>query len=53
MPHDHGSHLSSSGHPYRKDQDKPLTYWQNMEIAVREILIQKGIVSNSGDTSNN
>ena len=47
MPHDHGSHLSSSGHPYRKDQDKPLTYWQNMEIAVREILIQKGIVSNS------
>jgi nitrile hydratase subunit alpha len=47
MPHDHENHLSSSGHPYRKDQDKPLTYWQNMEIAVREILIQKRITSNS------
>ena len=47
MPHDHENNLSSSGHPYRKDQDKPLTYWQNMEIAVREILIQKGITSNS------
>jgi nitrile hydratase len=45
MPHDHSNPLSPSGHPYRKDQDKPLTYWQNMEIAVREILISKGITS--------
>lgn len=38
MPHDH---LSPSGHPYRKDNDHPLTYWQRMEIAVRELLIEK------------
>ena len=55
MPHDHHDHdhdvphshegLSPSGHPYRADQDQPLTYWQNMEIAVRELLIEKGITS--------
>lgn len=56
MPHDHDhdhdhsvphSHegMSSSGHPYRKDQDQPLTYWQNMEIAMRELLIEKGITT--------
>lgn len=39
MPHD--SH-SPSGHPYRADDDTPLTYWQTMEIAVRELLIAKG-----------
>lgn len=44
MPHDHHDHsgISPSGHPYRKDQDHPLTYWQTMEIAVRELLIEKG-----------
>lgn len=41
MPHDH---LSPSGHPYRADNDGPLTYWQRMEIAVRELLIEKGVV---------
>ena len=45
MPHDHHDHLSPSGHPYRPDNDGPLTYWQRMEIAVREILIEKGITS--------
>lgn len=60
MPHDHHDHdghdrsdpmghqpgtLASSGHPYRADQDAPLSYWQTMEIAVREILIDKGIVT--------
>ena len=44
MPHDH-SELSPSGHPYRPDQDAPLTYWQSMEIAIRELLIEKGITS--------
>ena len=39
MPHDH---LSPSGHPFRADNDEPLTYWQVMEIAVRELLIEKG-----------
>lgn len=49
--HDHGalSHhageMSPSGHPYRADQDGPLTYWQVMEIAVRELLVEKGIVT--------
>jgi nitrile hydratase len=43
--HDHHDHLSPSGHPYRPDNDVPLTYWQTMEIAVRELLIEKGVVS--------
>jgi nitrile hydratase subunit alpha len=45
MPHDHHDHdhLSPSGHPYRADNDVPLTYWQTMEIAVRELLIEKGV----------
>lgn len=42
MPHDH---LSPSGHPYRADDDAPLSYWQTMEIAVRELLIDKGVVT--------
>jgi len=55
MPHDHHDHdpatphshhgMSPSGHPYRQDQDTPLTYWQNMEIAVRELLVEKGIAT--------
>ena len=51
MPHDHihdhshGDELSPSGHPYRKDQDTALTYWQTMEIAMRELLLEKGIVT--------
>lgn len=51
MPHDHHPSenpsgdpgLSPSGHPYRADNDSPLTYWQVMEIAIRELLIDKGI----------
>ena len=53
MPHDHHDHdhdtphshtgMSPSGHPYRQDQDQPLTYWQNMEISIRELKIEKGI----------
>ena len=42
MPHDH---LSPSGHPYREDQDTSLSYWQTMEIAIRELLIEKGILT--------
>ena len=45
MPHDHNNEMSPSGHPYRKDQDHPLTYWQNLEIAVREILVEKKITT--------
>lgn len=45
MPHDHHDHLSPSGHPYRADDDIDLTYWQTMEIAVRELLIEKEITT--------
>ena len=47
MPHDHheSGELSPSGHPYREDQDAPLSYWQTMEIAVRELLIEKGVTT--------
>lgn len=47
MPHDHQDHdeLSPSGHPYRADQDGPLSYWQVMEIAVRELMIEKGVTT--------
>lgn len=54
MPHDHHEHdhghfhhegMSPSGHPYRPDNDQPLTYWQRMEIAVRELLVEKGITT--------
>jgi nitrile hydratase len=37
--------MSSSGHPFRPDNDQPLTYWQQMEIAVRELLVEKGITT--------
>lgn len=45
MPHDHHDHLSPSGHPYRVDNDGALSYWQLMEIAMRELLIEKGITT--------
>jgi len=45
MPHDHHDHLSPSGHPFRADDDTPLSYWQTMEIAVRELLVDKGITT--------
>ena len=47
MPHDHHDHdtLSPSGHPHRKDDDTALSYWQVMEIAVRELLIEKGHIT--------
>jgi nitrile hydratase len=57
MPHDHphdhshGHHghdhhgTSASGHPFRPDNDTALTYWQIMEIAVRELMVEKGITT--------
>lgn len=50
MSHDHPEQihhmgLSSSGHPFRNDNDFPLTCWQSMEIAVRELLIEKGVLT--------
>ena len=45
MPHDHHDHLSPSGHPFREDNDTALSYWQRMEIAVRELMIEKGHIT--------
>jgi len=45
MPHDHHDHMSPSGHPFRADDDHPLSYWQAMEIAIRELLIEKGVTT--------
>lgn len=45
MPHDSHEHLSPSGHPYRADNDEALSYWQTMEIAIRELLIEKSVLT--------
>lgn len=44
MPQDHVP-IPPSGHPFRPDDDAPLSYWQTMEIAVRELLIEKGVAT--------
>ena len=40
--HDHHDHDHAHPHPVRADADDRLTYYQVMEIAVRELLIEKG-----------
>ncbi len=44
MPHDHPE-PSPSGHPFRADLDRPLTRHQAMEIALRELLVEKGVLT--------
>jgi nitrile hydratase len=47
-PHDHDNrrrHTQPHRHPPRPDQDDTITQWRAMEIAVRELLIEKGILS--------
>jgi nitrile hydratase len=41
-PHDHAH---EHPHPTLPDREEHLTYWQAMEVAVRELLIEKGIVT--------
>jgi nitrile hydratase len=41
-PHDHPH---EHPHPTLPDHQEHLTYWQAMEVAVRELLIEKGIVT--------
>ena len=41
-PHDHPH---EHPHPTLPDHEEHLTYWQAMEVAVRELLIEKGIVT--------
>ncbi len=43
MSHNH-SHAHSHG-PAAKDHDDRLTYWRAMEIALRKLLIEKGILT--------
>jgi nitrile hydratase len=46
MPHAHHDHHDHDHpHPTRPDQDDRLTYYQTMEIAVRELLVEKGILT--------
>lgn len=50
MPHDqdHPHGYDQEGHrhpPLRQDQDDTITYWRAMEIAVRTLLIEKGVLS--------
>jgi nitrile hydratase len=48
-PHDHSrfhDHAAGQRHPpLRPDQDDTITYWRAMEIAVRGLLIEKGVLS--------
>jgi nitrile hydratase len=41
--HDHDDH--DHPHPARPDQDDRLTYYRTMEVAIRELLIEKGILT--------
>jgi nitrile hydratase len=47
MPHDHtpAGHGAHQHPPLRPDQDDTMTYWRAMEVAVRTLLIDKGILS--------
>ena len=39
---EHHDHDHPHSHPTRPDADDTLTYYQVMEVAVRELLIEKG-----------
>ena len=43
--HHHHEEGAPHRHPLRPDQDDTLTYWRAMEIAVRELLIEKQITT--------
>ena len=45
MGHDHADHAHVHRSPPRPDQDDTLTYYRVMEIALRELLIDKGVVT--------
>ncbi len=40
-----GPERSHRVHPPRPDQDRPLSHWQATEIAVRELLVEKGLLT--------
>jgi nitrile hydratase len=43
--HSHGDHTHGPGHrhPFQADHDDTLTYYRKLEMAVRELLIEKGV----------
>jgi len=43
--HPHHDHDHNHPHPTQSDLDEALTYYQVMELAVRELLIEKGILT--------
>ncbi|HEX2827665.1 MAG TPA: nitrile hydratase subunit alpha [Burkholderiales bacterium] len=43
--HDHGDHGHPHRHPFQPDHDDTLTYYRKLEIAVRELLIGKNIIT--------
>jgi len=43
--HDHGDHSHGHRHPFQPDHDDTLTYYRKLEMAVRELLIEKGVIS--------
>ncbi|MDB5862349.1 MAG: Low-molecular weight cobalt-containing nitrile hydratase subunit alpha [Betaproteobacteria bacterium] len=43
--HDHGDHAHGHRHPNQPDHDDALTYYRKLEMAVRELLIEKNIIS--------
>ena len=43
--HDHDHDHHDHAHPTQPDIDGPLTYHQKLEIAIRELMIEKGILS--------
>ena len=45
MPHDHPDHDHDHATPPRPDNDTPLTWHQTLEIAVRELMIAKGVTT--------
>jgi nitrile hydratase len=42
---DHGDHAHGHRHPNQPDHDDTLTYYRKLEMAVRELLIEKNIIS--------
>jgi nitrile hydratase len=42
---DHGDHAHGHRHPNQADHDDTLTYYRKLEMAVRELLIEKNIIS--------
>ena len=43
--HDHTHEHHGHRHPVQQDHDDTLTYYRKLEMAVRELLIEKGIIS--------